>query len=146
MCVFLYAISYQRPKEILLKLCTASCIAMKSDFPFIVFPHIIILQKRNSSIKHTHTYTHTLCVCYILFSFNCQTMSPSFSSIIFLFDGDLFSTLSVQNIKEISRFLHCLLFIFFLFLFLLPILKEKPSKKFAFIQRKSPFYIKAMNI
>lgn len=91
---------------------------MKSDFPFIVFPHIIILQ-RKKKLKHkthTHIHTHIMCVCYILFSFNCQTMSPSFSSIIFLFDGDLFSTLSFQNIKEISRFLHCLLFIFFFFI------------------------------
>lgn len=49
---FLYAISYQRPKEILLKLCTASCIAIKdnkkSNFPFIVFPHIIFFTKRKT--------------------------------------------------------------------------------------------------
>lgn len=115
LCVFLYAISYQPKGNPFWKLCTASCIATKSDFPSVIFPHIIICKKETQTHTHTkiHTHTHNVCVCYILFSFNCQTMSPSFSSIIFLFDGDLFSTLSFQNIKEISRFSHCLLFIFF---------------------------------
>jgi hypothetical protein len=43
--------------------------------------------------KAVVTLTPALNIHHTLASFNCQTMSHDFSSIIFLFDGDLFSLL-----------------------------------------------------